>query len=337
MRWELRGSKQQPKAATQHPRRDQEQQDGKRKSKPAVFSFSPLAWLSKLTAWNSGVAAAAKSEQAARSPAKSTAQAAASLPPYVHKLASSSSASASQSSPAGSSSSAAATAAGTESDAAAVVDIAPRRRSVGNDDTESDAAAARQRQNLYRRHHYSVGGDRDLLPLGHPISLSRFAFPKPPPATPAPVRTLTPPTLPPMPSPSDTDEDENKRPRSRRRRPRRSGGRRSFSYGNKAPGARVAAAVRVRSPRPCGAAVSELERFAVVRRTRDPQREFRASMVAMIVSKRMVGRPEELETLLACYLSLNADEHHDCIVKVFRQVWFELNNSVRAAAPSLRS
>jgi uncharacterized protein (TIGR01568 family) len=55
------------------------------------------------------------------------------------------------------------------------------------------------------------------------------------------------------------------------------------------------------------------------------------------VSKRMVGRPEELETLLACYLSLNADEHHDCIVKVFRQVWFELNNSVRAAAPSLRS
>ncbi|EMS45019.1 hypothetical protein TRIUR3_27070 [Triticum urartu] len=47
-------------------------------------------------------------------------------------------------------------------------------------------------------------------------------------------------------------------------------------------------------------------------------------MVEMITSKR-IGRPEELETLLACYLALNAEEHHDCIVKVFRQVWFELN------------
>uniref|UniRef100_J3M8W8 Transcription repressor n=1 Tax=Oryza brachyantha TaxID=4533 RepID=J3M8W8_ORYBR len=34
----------------------------------------------------------------------------------------------------------------------------------------------------------------------------------------------------------------------------------------------------------------------------------------------------ELERLLACYLALNADEHHDCIVKVFRQVWFEYIN-----------
>jgi uncharacterized protein (TIGR01568 family) len=56
-------------------------------------------------------------------------------------------------------------------------------------------------------------------------------------------------------------------------------------------------------------------------------------MVEMIASKR-IGRPEELETLLACYLSLNADEHHDCIVKVFRQVWFELNPArVAAVAP----
>uniref|UniRef100_J3L426 Transcription repressor n=2 Tax=Oryza brachyantha TaxID=4533 RepID=J3L426_ORYBR len=60
-------------------------------------------------------------------------------------------------------------------------------------------------------------------------------------------------------------------------------------------------------------------------------------MVEMIASKR-IGRPEELETLLACYLSLNADEHHDCIVKVFRQVWFELNPARGAAsAPAPRS
>jgi uncharacterized protein (TIGR01568 family) len=83
--------------------------------------------------------------------------------------------------------------------------------------------------------------------------------------------------------------------------------------------------------------VSGLQRFAVVRRTSDPQREFRDSMVEMIASRR-IGRPEELETLLACYLSLNADEHHDCIVKVFRQVWFDLKlNPARVvAAPAAR-
>jgi uncharacterized protein (TIGR01568 family) len=77
--------------------------------------------------------------------------------------------------------------------------------------------------------------------------------------------------------------------------------------------------VRVRSSR--GAAPEELERLAVVRLTRDPQRAFRESMVAS-----SGGRPEELKRLLACYLSLNADEHHDVIVKVFRQVWFDYIN-----------
>ena len=118
---------------------------------------------------------------------------------------------------------------------------------------------------------------RDLPPLGHLASLSRPASPKAVP-TPAPVRTLLP-VLPPLPS----DTDEEKRPRSRRRWHRRVvSGRRSFSSA-RAPGARLAPALRVRSPRPrsAAAAVSELERFAVVRRTRDPQREFRASMVEM--------------------------------------------------------
>jgi uncharacterized protein (TIGR01568 family) len=83
--------------------------------------------------------------------------------------------------------------------------------------------------------------------------------------------------------------------------------------------------------------VSGLERFAVVRRTSNAQRESRDSMVEMIASRR-IGRPEGLETLIACYLSLNADEHHDCIVLVFRQVWFDLKlNPARvAAAPAAR-
>jgi uncharacterized protein (TIGR01568 family) len=322
MRWGLRSIGQQPREAAQHPQRDQEQQNSKGKSKAVFPSFSPLAWLSKLRARNSG-AADAMADQAKPASAKGTPQAA------IHNGLSTIPLSMSKSSPAGSSSSAT-TAAGTaqrngSADAAVAADIAPRRLSVGNDDTQTDAAAARH---LYRRRHYSVGGDRDLLPLGHLISLSRSTSPKPP-------------SLSPLLSKPDTEEEDENRPRShqRRRRPRRAGARRSFSSGNAPPGTRVAAAVRVRSPRLGAAAVSELERFAVVRRTRDPQREFRASMVEMIASKRMVGRPDELEALLACYLSLNADEHHDCIVKVFRQVWFELKNSARAAAavPSPRS
>ncbi|GFP96957.1 transcription repressor ofp4 [Phtheirospermum japonicum] len=63
--------------------------------------------------------------------------------------------------------------------------------------------------------------------------------------------------------------------------------------------------------------------FAVVRNSFDPQRDFRESMVEMIREKR-IRRSQDLEELLACYLDLNADEYHDVIIKVFRQVWFEL-------------
>ncbi|KAF0919961.1 hypothetical protein E2562_032369 [Oryza meyeriana var. granulata] len=316
MKWGLRssssrhnqGEKQQLTRKEEH-----DQQVGKGKSRAVFLSFSPLAWLSKLTAKNH---AASDKLKPAASADKSAAAATGGFPSCFHKGASTST-STSVSSSATSQSSLA---------DSSPADQAPRRLSVGNDDS-AEAAAARQ---LYRRRHYSVGGDRDLQTLRSLIPFSQTASPQPTPAPFVPVLK----TMPPLPSESDTDEE--KRPRIRRRR-RRSGGRRSFS--GRTPGARVAAAVRVRSQRrvaSAAAAVSELERFAVVRRTSDPQREFRASMVEMIVSKR-IGRPEELETLLACYLSLNADEHHDCIVKVFRQVWFELNPArvatVAAAAP----
>ncbi|KAG8077922.1 hypothetical protein GUJ93_ZPchr0007g3205 [Zizania palustris] len=301
MRWGLRSRHE--RGEEQH----EQQEGGKGKSKAAFLSFSPLAWLSKLKARNNGATAKAKDAAAAPGDRKAAPTTGGGFPSCFHKGASttsSSSSTVSQSSLADSSPAA-----------------APRRLSVGNDDG-AEAAAARL---LYRRRrHYSVGGDRDFPQLSNLIPFSRAASPRP---TPAPFPVLK--TMAPL-APSETDEE--KRPRSRRRR-RRSGGRRSFS--GRTPGARVASSVRVRSPRcaPSAAAVSELERFAVVRRTSDPQREFRASMVEMIASKR-IGRPEELETLLACYLSLNADEHHDCIVKVFRQVWFELNPArVVAAAP----
>lgn len=69
---------------------------------------------------------------------------------------------------------------------------------------------------------------------------------------------------------------------------------------------------------------------AVTKSSFNPQRDFRESMIEMIIEKG-IERPEELEELLACYLTLNYDEYHDLIVKVFRQVWSELNELYLAA------
>lgn len=72
--------------------------------------------------------------------------------------------------------------------------------------------------------------------------------------------------------------------------------------------------------------ITGLESFAMVKCSFDPQQDFRDSMVEMIMEKR-ISRPEELEELLACYLTLNSDEYHDLIIKVFRQVWFDMNQA----------
>ncbi|GMI96027.1 ARABIDOPSIS THALIANA OVATE FAMILY PROTEIN 3, ovate family protein 3 [Hibiscus trionum] len=63
--------------------------------------------------------------------------------------------------------------------------------------------------------------------------------------------------------------------------------------------------------------------FAVVKSSSDPQRDFRESMVEMIMENN-IRESKDLEDLLACYLSLNSNEHHDVIVKVFKQIWFNL-------------
>ncbi|KAJ4844274.1 hypothetical protein Tsubulata_009823 [Turnera subulata] len=69
-----------------------------------------------------------------------------------------------------------------------------------------------------------------------------------------------------------------------------------------------------------------LESFAVVKCSFDPQQDFRDSMMEMIKERR-IREPEELEELLACYLTLNSDEYHDLIIKVFRQVWLDLDHA----------
>ncbi|KAG6488884.1 transcription repressor OFP2-like [Zingiber officinale] len=65
--------------------------------------------------------------------------------------------------------------------------------------------------------------------------------------------------------------------------------------------------------------------FAVVKSSSDPQRDFRDSMMEMIVENN-IRASKDLEELLACYLSLNANEYHDIIVEVFQQIWFYRTN-----------
>ncbi|PON37668.1 Ovate protein [Parasponia andersonii] len=65
------------------------------------------------------------------------------------------------------------------------------------------------------------------------------------------------------------------------------------------------------------------ESFAVVKSSVDPQRDFRESMVEMIVENN-IRASKDLEELLACYLSLNSKEYHDIIVKAFEQIWFDM-------------
>jgi uncharacterized protein (TIGR01568 family) len=67
------------------------------------------------------------------------------------------------------------------------------------------------------------------------------------------------------------------------------------------------------------------ESFAVVKFSVDPQRDFKDSMVEMIVENNIRGS-KDLEDLLACYLSLNSKEYHYIIVKAFEQIWFDMTD-----------
>ncbi|XP_027932981.1 transcription repressor OFP3-like [Vigna unguiculata] len=73
--------------------------------------------------------------------------------------------------------------------------------------------------------------------------------------------------------------------------------------------------------------VPELESFAVIKSSIDPKQDFRDSMIEMIIENQII-QPEEMEDLLACYLTLNADEYHDLIIKVFRKVWFDMSQGI---------
>ncbi|KAF3565019.1 hypothetical protein DY000_02017783 [Brassica cretica] len=69
------------------------------------------------------------------------------------------------------------------------------------------------------------------------------------------------------------------------------------------------------------------ESFAIVLTSVDPEKDFRESMVEMIVENKMKEQ-KDLEDLLACYLSLNSSEYHDTIIKAFEKTWFHLTRSM---------
>uniref|UniRef100_A0A0D9WIP4 Transcription repressor n=1 Tax=Leersia perrieri TaxID=77586 RepID=A0A0D9WIP4_9ORYZ len=289
MGWGIR--RQQQQAPSPPPARFAAEQDGRgnkgKASAAAAFSFSPLSWIAKLTSRSSSSSSQRKGvTNANHAPAPAATTFPSCLPNRVDGAA------AARHSP----------------PRRSPTDVVPRRLSVGNDGADA-AVARRLSHHRHRRRHCSLGGDRDNNlppPLGHLIP---FSF------------TASPPSHAAAAPPSDTDGAVTRHHRRRARHRRRhntslTGGRRSFSFAGRIQAVRI-----VRPP--------ELERLAVVRRTRDPQRAFRESMVEMIASGgggSMAARPEELERLLACYLALNADEHHECIVKVFRQVWFDYIN-----------
>lgn len=67
--------------------------------------------------------------------------------------------------------------------------------------------------------------------------------------------------------------------------------------------------------------------FAVVKASADPPRDFKESMVQMIVENDM-SAPEDLQELLECYLSLNSMEYHGVIVEVFREIWLQIVHDI---------
>lgn len=64
--------------------------------------------------------------------------------------------------------------------------------------------------------------------------------------------------------------------------------------------------------------------LAVMKYSSDPERDFTESMIEMIIANNMRSS-SDLEDLLACYLSLNSAVYHSAIVKVFKQIWLDLN------------
>uniref|UniRef100_A0ACD6AR48 Uncharacterized protein n=1 Tax=Avena sativa TaxID=4498 RepID=A0ACD6AR48_AVESA len=70
------------------------------------------------------------------------------------------------------------------------------------------------------------------------------------------------------------------------------------------------------------------ESLVVVKESAEPEEDFLASMAEMIAANEDVrASPRGLEELLACYLALNAAEHHRAIVGAFARAWLALDTT----------
>ncbi|CAM0907654.1 unnamed protein product [Alopecurus aequalis] len=73
------------------------------------------------------------------------------------------------------------------------------------------------------------------------------------------------------------------------------------------------------------------ESLLVVKESAHPEEDFLASMAEMIAANDDVqASPGGLEELLACYLALNAAEHHRAIVAAFTRAWLALGTTCSA-------
>lgn len=78
-----------------------------------------------------------------------------------------------------------------------------------------------------------------------------------------------------------------------------------------------------KAPVPSEAQRKISESFAIVKCSYDPRRDFRESMVEMII-KNGICEPKDLQELVRCYISLNSDEYHPVILEVFEQIQSDL-------------
>lgn len=62
------------------------------------------------------------------------------------------------------------------------------------------------------------------------------------------------------------------------------------------------------------------ESMAIVKKSEDPYKDFKRSMLEMILEKQMF-EAEDLEELLQCFLSLNSRQYHGVIVEAFSEIW----------------
>lgn len=81
--------------------------------------------------------------------------------------------------------------------------------------------------------------------------------------------------------------------------------------------------LRTKSPRIISRRSVGEKSYAVVKSSKNPQKDFKESMVEMIV-KNNIKTSKDLEELLACYLLLNSHHYHHLIITVFKQIWFDL-------------